>query len=106
MVRHIQTTQVTNIEQNFTNIDNSRDINNILDIDGDVSGDLDFNPVSNTGDEGTAAGDDAQVANVDIDSSGGDSEATGGTATGTGGTATGGDRDTRPTTLRRRRTRW
>jgi hypothetical protein len=91
VVRHIQTTQVTNIEQNFTNIDNSRDVNNILDIDGDVSGGLDFSPVTNTGDQGQAAGDDAQQANVDIDSSGGDATSTGGTATGTGGTATGGE---------------
>jgi hypothetical protein len=90
VVRHIQTTQVTNIEQNFTNIDQSRDINNILDVGDNFDGDIDFDPVSNTGDQGQAAGDDAQQANVDIDASGGDSSATGGTSTATGGTATGG----------------
>ena len=91
VVRHIQTTQVTNIEQNFTNIDQSRDINNILDVGDNFDGDIDFDPVSNSGDQGQAAGDDAQQANVNVDSSGGDANSQGGTATGTGGTATGGE---------------
>lgn len=66
VVRHIQTTQVTNINQNFTNIDASQDVNNILNVDvnGDFAGDIDFDPVTATGGS-VAAGDDAVGATGD-----------------------------------------
>ena len=57
VVRHIQTTQVTNINQNFTNIDASQDVNNILNVTGNVAGDIDFDPVTATGGSVTAGND-------------------------------------------------